>query len=138
MTTQDRGPPYWHLGPVPEDWLACHLGGHCQINAATVRKGEIEGEIEYVDISSVAVGRLSAVQRLLFAAAPSRARRRVRHGDTIGSCVRPNHRSYLVMHSPQGNLIVSTGFAVLSPTEFGPSFLHQLTTQPEFVDFLCC
>jgi type I restriction enzyme S subunit len=124
------------LGPVPEGWKLGRLGDQCKINANTVRKDEVQGEIEYIDISSVSVGRLDAVQRLPFAEAPSRARRRVRHGDTIWSCVRPNHRSYLFIHSPPDNRIASTGFAVLSPTGFGASYLYQATTQQEFVDYL--
>ena len=124
------------LGPIPEGWGAGCLGDNCEINALSVRKGAIEGEIEYVDISSVTIGHLDAVEVTPFVDAPSRARRRVRHGDTIWSCVRPNHRSYLFIHSPPENRVVSTGFAVLSPRTFGPSLLYQMTIQPEFVDYL--
>lgn len=124
------------IGPVPEGWWPTRLGDCCEINKRSVRKDEVTGEIEYVDITSVSVGRLDAVQRVSFEEAPSRARRRVAHGDTIWSCVRPNRRSYLFMHSPAANLIVSTGFVVLSPSYFGPSYLHQLVTQSEFVDYL--
>ena len=124
------------LGPVPEEWTIGKLADHCDINAHSIRAGQIDGEIEYVDIASVSVGRLDGVQRVLFADAPSRARRRVRHGDTIWSSVRPNRRSYLLIHSPPSRRIVSTGFAVLSPGMFGPSYLRELTTRPEFVDYL--
>ncbi len=124
------------IGPVPEGWCVGKLGDCCHINQRTVRSGEIDGEIEYVDISSVTVGRLTGVQRVPFAEAPSRARRRVGHGDTIWSCVRPNHKSYLFIHSPPERRIVSTGFVVMSPGEFGASFLHEVTTQPEFVHYL--
>jgi len=124
------------IGPVPEGWEVTMLGDCCGINEQSIRKDEITGEIEYVDIAAVSVGRLDAVQRLSYEEAPSRARRRARHGDTIWSCVRPNRRSYLFIHSPAINTIVSTGFAVLSPSLFGPSYLHQLVTQPEFVDYL--
>jgi len=124
------------FGPVPQGWGVGKLGEHCGINERSVRVGQIRGEIEYIDIASVTVGRLDGVQRLPFAEAPSRARRRVRHGDTIWSCVRPNRRSYLFLHSPAENCIVSTGFAVLSPASFGPSYLHELTTRQEFVDYL--
>ncbi len=126
------------IGPVPEEWEVGKLGDHCGINQRTVRAGEIQGAIEYVDISSVTVGRLTGMQRVRFSEAPSRARRRVRHGDTIWSCVRPNHKSYLFIHSPPDERIVSTGFAVLSPSgsSFGASLLHEITTQPEFVHYL--
>jgi type I restriction enzyme S subunit len=124
------------IGPAPQGWTLGKLGDHCGINELSVRVGQIDGEIEYIDIASVTEGRLDGVQRLPFAEAPSRARRRVRHGDTIWSCVRPNRRSYLFIHSPPENRIVSTGFAVLSPAAFGPSYLHELTTRQEFVDYL--
>jgi type I restriction enzyme S subunit len=124
------------LGPVPQGWAVGKLGNHCGINERSVRAGQIDGGIEYIDIASVTVGRLDGVQRVPFAEAPSRARRQVRHGDTIWSCVRPNRRSYLFIHSPPENWIVSTGFAVLSPASFGPSYLHELTTRQEFVDYL--
>lgn len=124
------------LGPVPEGSQVGKLGHFCDINKHKVGAEDINGEIEYIDIASVTVGRLEDVQRVLFAEAPSRARRRVRHGDTIWSCVRPNRRSYLFIHSPPENRIASTGFAVLSPADFGPSYLYELTTRQEFVDYL--
>ncbi len=124
------------LGPMPEGWNVRPLGEYCDINSQTIRKSEIKGEIEYIDISAVTTGHLEATQRFQFADAPSRARRRVNHGDTIWSCVRPNRQSYLFIHSPPSNRIVSTGFAVLSPKRFGPSYLHETTIQPEFVDYL--
>lgn len=124
------------LGLVPEGWEVGKLGDHCGINTHSVRAGQIDGEIEYIDIAAVTVGRLDGIQRVPFANAPSRARRRVRHGDTIWSCVRPNRRSYLFIHLPPENRIASTGFAVLSPAAFGPSFLYELTTRQEFVDYL--
>ena len=124
------------IGPVPKGWEVGKLGDRCGINQRSVRAGEMSGAIEYVDISSVTVGRLTGLQRVPFSEAPSRARRRIAHGDTIWSCVRPNHRSHLFIHSPPEKRIVSTGFAVLSPREFGASLLHEMTTQPEFVDYL--
>lgn len=124
------------IGPVPEGWAVGKLGNFFEINKQSVRAGQIDGEIEYIDIASVTVGRLDGIQRVQFAEAPSRARRRVRHGDTIWSCVRPNRRSFLFIHSPPANRIASTGFAVLSPAALGPSYLHELTTRQEFVDYL--
>ncbi len=124
------------LGKVPEGWEVGKLGDYSEINKQRVHSGQIDGEIEYIDIASVTVGRLDSVQRMPFADAPSRARRRVRHGDTIWSRVRPNRRSYLFVHSPPENRIASTGFAVLSPATFGASYLHELTTRQEFVDYL--
>jgi type I restriction enzyme S subunit len=124
------------LGPVPAGWTSGKLGDQCEINKLSVKAGQIKGEIEYVDIASVTVGRCNETQRVDFDAAPSRARRRIRHGDTIWSCVRPNRKSYLFVHTPPENRIVSTGFAVLSPKRFGPAYLYELITQQDFVDYL--
>jgi len=124
------------LGPIPEGWEVGVLGDNCEINRHSVRKGEVEGEIEYIDIASVTVGQLDSVTRYDFADAPSRARRRIRHGDTLWSCVRPNRCSYLFIHNPPRHRLASTGFAVLSPGRFGPAFLYNLVTRPEFVDYL--
>ncbi len=124
------------LGPVPEGWSFGKLGDNADINRASVKAGQITGEIEYVDIAAVTVGELSSVQRIDFAEAPSRARRRIDHGDTIWSCVRPNWRSYLFVHSPPPNRIASTGFAVISPQVLRAAYIYEATTRPEFVDYL--
>ena len=118
------------IGLVPEEWEVGKLGDHCGINQRSIRAGEISGAIEYVDISSVTAGRLTGLQRVPFLEAPSRARRRVRHGDTIWSCVRPNHRSYLFIYSPPEERIVSTGFAVLSPRSFGAPDQQECSALP--------
>ena len=71
-----------------------------------------------------------------FEDAPSRARRIVKHGDIIWSCVRPNRESYAVIWNPPDNLIVSTGFAVITPKSVPASFLFYAITTPEFVGYL--
>lgn len=124
------------LGSIPQGWEVKPLDDVCDVNARSIRKGDLEGKIEYVNISSVTRGHLDEIERVDFADAPSRARRLIQDGDTIWSCVRPNRMSYLYIHDPPENRIVSTGFAVLTPKEIGPSFLYQLTTQPEFVEYL--
>ena len=69
--------------------------------------------IEYIDISSVSVGKLIRTTAYKTKDAPSRAKRLVRHGDIIWSTVRPNRKSFLLIHLPPPNLVVSTGFAVI-------------------------
>ncbi len=46
---------------------------------------------------------------------PSRARRRLRHGDTVLSTVRPDRGAYFLCLNPSESLIASTGFAVITP-----------------------
>lgn len=124
------------IGPIPKGWSVKTISEVCHVNQKSVKKNEVDGEIEYIDISAVAKGELADTRHVDFEEAPSRARRRVQHGDTIWSCVRPNRMSYLYIADPADNLIVSTGFAVLSPHNVGSNFLHQLVTRPEFVDYL--
>jgi type I restriction enzyme S subunit len=124
------------LGPVPEGWEVCKLGDVCEINARTIKKGQSFGHIEYIDIASVSVGQLTGIQRVSLDEAPGRARRIIQHGDTIWSCVRPNRKSYLFIHSPPNNRIASTGFAVLSPSILGACFIYEITTRQGFVEYL--
>jgi restriction endonuclease S subunit len=73
-------------------------------------------EIRYLDISGVGRGALVAEpEAMTFGTAPSRARRLVRDGDTIVSTVRTYLRAVLPIRSPDPTLVVSTGFAVLTP-----------------------
>jgi type I restriction enzyme S subunit len=61
----------------------------------------------------------------------------VQHGDTIISTVRPNRRSFLFLKNPKENTVVSTGFAVLTPTpHVEPRYLYYWVSQPEFSDYL--
>ncbi|UNU10158.1 restriction endonuclease subunit S [Xanthomonas translucens] len=73
-------------------------------------------EIEYVDIGSVSLDRgIERTERINFADAPSRARRLVRDGDILVSTVRTYLKAIAPVVTPPGNLVVSTGFAVVRP-----------------------
>ena len=102
------------VGPVPEGWEVVKLGRLAEINARSVRRGMEPDEIRYVDISSVSTGSIDKKETMPFADAPGRARRIVRDGDVIWACVRPNRKSYALVLDPEPNLLVSTGFAVLT------------------------
>jgi type I restriction enzyme S subunit len=117
-------------------WTTKKLGEVSSINERKVAKDTAPSEIQYIDISSVTVGRLEGTVTYALNEAPSRAQRLVAHGDTIWSCVRPNRRSYLFIHSPPSDLVVSTGFAVLTPKGVMPSYLYAWVTTDEFVDYL--
>jgi len=95
-----------------------------------------DGEIEYVDIAAVTPGRINETTTYDFRDAPSRARRVVRHGDIIWSCVRPNRRSHAVIWQPASNLIASTGFAVITPKTVPTPFLYQAIITDAFVGYL--
>ena len=124
------------LGKIPQGWAVERLDAVTSVNASSIRRGSEPAGILYVDIASVTTGRLERVEQMSFADAPGRARRIVQHGDTIWSCVRPNRRSFTLILDPADNLIVSTGFAVLTPTKVPFSFLHQAVTTDDFVSYL--
>jgi type I restriction enzyme S subunit len=117
-------------------WATKKLGDVVSINERKIARDRAPWEIQYIDISSVTVGRLEGTTKYALHEAPSRAQRLVAYGDTIWSCVRPNRRSYLFIHRPPADLVVSTGFAVLTPKGVAPSYLYAWVTTDEFVDYL--
>lgn len=120
---------------VPEGWRKKKLQEIADINAISLNNG-FQEKIEYIDISSVTTGQINETTLYEFKDAPGRARRLVRHGDIIWSCVRPNRESHAIIWNPQKNLIASTGFAVISPIEAPTSYIYQALTTKEFVGYL--
>jgi type I restriction enzyme S subunit len=120
---------------VPQDWSNQKLEELAAVNRASL-PASYNGEIQYVDISAVMPGQINETTTFEFRDAPCRARRVVKHGDIIWSCVRPNRRSHAVVWNPPENLIASTGFAVITPTTAPTSFLYNATTTDAFVGYL--
>ena len=89
-----------------------------------------------VDISGVdARDGIVTKENMTFGAAPSRARRRVRHGDTIISTVRTYLRAIAPVREPEENLIVSTGFVVIRPrASLVPEFVGYLVSASYFIE----
>ena len=132
------------LGEVPAHWDVRPLKHWVAVNRSVLPDDtDADYVLDYLDIGSVATGYLVAPpERMRFRDAPSRARRIVRLGDTVVSTV----RTYLkaVWHAEQvtglianrepdpaahdGELIASTGFAVLTPRS---------GTWPKFVSYVC-
>ena len=74
-------------------------------------------ELQYIDIGNVdSSGAIHDTVTYRFEDAPSRARRRVRDGDVIVSCVRTYLQAIAQIQDPPENLVVSTGFAVVRPS----------------------
>jgi type I restriction enzyme S subunit len=90
---------------------------------------------DYVDISAVSPER-GIVHRepTTFASAPSRARRVVAQGDTIVSTVRTYLRAVGFVENAD-HLVVSTGFAVLTPKAgVHPRYLYRAVQSKPFID----
>jgi type I restriction enzyme S subunit len=124
------------LGPIPEGWAVRELREVVRVNEHSLKAGAEIGEIQYVDIASVDVGRISKTQTIEYSEAPGRARRKGQHGDIIWSTVRPNRRAYAQLIDPPTNLVMSTGFAVISPVRLPSSLLKQMLSTDAFVGYL--
>ena len=124
------------LGPIPEGWTVQRLGDVAGVNDNSIKSSSPPDAIHYIDIASVSTARIEKKEPMRFADAPGRARRIVRNGDTIWSTVRPNRRSYALIVNPEPNLIVSTGFAVLTAEAVPYSYIYFATTTDEFADYL--
>lgn len=123
-------------GRLPSGWRITKLAELADVNAKSIRRGAEPGMVAYVDIAAVSTGTIGEVQRMPFKDAPGRARRLVRDGDTIWSCVRPNRRSFSLVLDPDPDLVVSTGFAVLSPKSAPSAYIYFAVTTDEFTSYL--
>jgi type I restriction enzyme S subunit len=121
---------------LPKGWRYATIAELCDINSWTLNKDDELDRIEYVEISEVSRGNIANIQVFQRGEEPSRARRRLRHGDTVLSTVRPERGSYFLCLNPSPNLIASTGFAVVTPTKASWSFIHAALTHPEVSEHL--
>ncbi len=124
------------LGQIPKGWRANTLAEIVEINSWTLNKRDELERVEYIEISEVMRGDVLNVQEFVRGQEPSRARRRLRHGDTIISTVRPDRGAYFLCLNPSPHLIASTGFAVLTPIKAPWSFVYSAATQPEIFPYL--
>lgn len=127
---------YFIDNPEAENWEKGSLGQLMDINKESVGKGYSYDEIQYVDISSVSIGSIDKFETVKLSSAPSRAKRIVRDGDIIWATVRPNRRAYSLVMNPADNMVVSTGFAVLSPKKNALGFVYYHTSSQPFTDYL--
>jgi type I restriction enzyme S subunit len=123
-------------GMLPVGWRFASIEELCYINAWTLGKNDDLETLEYVEISEVSRGNIANIATYPRGEEPSRARRRLRHGDTALSTVRPDRGSYFLALNPPENRVASTGFTVLTPTKAPWSFIHAAMTQQEVSDHL--
>ena len=124
------------LGEIPEGWEVQELGDVSQINPEAIKPKSAPDEIHYIDIASVSPGQIDKAETMQFAKAPGRARRIVRSGDVLWSCVRPNRRSCAMIVEPRENTVASTGFAVLRTGSISKHYLYQYVRADQFVSYL--
>lgn len=126
----------WFIEEADDDWEEVELGDYVATNVDTAGKNDLAGEIRYLDTGSLTEGITASYQPYQFADAPSRARRRVKHNDVLISTVRPNQKHYGLMRFPDDDIIVSTGFCVISAQDISPYFLYTLLTSDKMTEYL--
>jgi type I restriction enzyme S subunit len=132
---KDSGVPW--LGQVPGHWLVRPLKRCASINRRTLAEDTVpEYAFRYVDIGTVGTGYLARQpEKMVFAESPSRARRVLRQGDTVVSTVRTYLKAVWCVNDNSGDLVASTGFAVLTPgKEVDPQYLSRTIQGSSFVD----
>ena len=124
------------LGTVPQHWDVKRLKYSASINDdALPETTDPDFEFDYVDIGSVnAAAGITTKERMVFDSAPSRARRRVKIGDTIVSTVRTYLRAIAPIRDSAETMIVSTGFAVVRPRKVESSYLAYALREASFVE----
>ena len=96
------------------EWKETVLGEVVQTNKKSIGGEYPYSEIQYLDTGSITCNRIEGLQTYKINEAPSRAKRLVENEDIIYSSVRPNQLHYGYILNPIENLVVSTGFVVIS------------------------
>jgi type I restriction enzyme S subunit len=124
------------MGEIPVRWKVKSTNELASINNWTLSKRDALSHINYVEISEVNRGSVGSITRYEPGLEPSRAKRRVKHGDTVISTVRPDRGAYFLCLEPAPELIVSTGFAVVSPKSAPWSFIYSALTSDSMLEHL--
>ncbi|WP_321992648.1 restriction endonuclease subunit S [Marispirochaeta aestuarii] len=126
----------WFVEEADESWESAKLGDYVKTNTSLLKKDSMLSEIQYLDTSSLTEGKTSEIQLLSIEEAPSRAKRTVKHNDILISTVRPNQKHYGIVRNPDENLIVSTGFVVVTCNTLSPFFIYLFLTSSEMTEYL--
>ena len=123
---------------IPKGWNVLKLGEHCSFNKRT-SNGYFNHPILYLDTSNITNNTIDELQFLNPSSdiIPSRARRLVKEGDIVYSTVRPNLKHFGIIMNPDYNMVVSTGFAVITANWSAYRyFIYQFLTQAATVENL--
>ena len=122
-----------------EEWKEYKIGDITKTNTSQYSLSEGWETIQYLDTGSITKNQISSIEKFFGNTdLPSRARRKVKHGDIVYSCVRPNLCHYGYMDNPPTNLLVSTGFAVITvdPNLADARYIYYYLTQNHIVQSL--
>lgn len=123
---------------IPRGWNVLKLGECCHFNKRT-SSGYFNHAILYLDTSNITNNAIEKLQFLNSASdvIPSRARRLVQEGDIVYSTVRPNLKHFGIIMNPDSNMVVSTGFAVITANWSAYRyFIYQYLSQTSTIENL--
>lgn len=123
------------IGLIPEDWGVIPLKYKVTLNESTLsEKTSPDYEFDYIEIGSVnLIDGIKHYEHMKFADAPSRAKRIVKKDDIIVSTVR-TYLKAIAKIPDKTDLIVSTGFAVLSPHGINANYLGYMVKTNYFTE----
>ena len=125
---------------MPQGWTPTRIGNICKTNQRTYSVAEKWPFVNYLDTGNITENRVGDIQHIVIGQdiLPSRARRKVAVDDIIYSTVRPNQRHYGIVRDVLPNMLVSTGFTVITvdKEKADSDFLYYYLTQSEIVDSL--
>lgn len=123
-----------------DEWKKVKLGDICQTNLETYSLSEKWDFVNYLDTGSLTKNVVSEYQEINLPndKLPSRARRKISVNDILYSTVRPNQEHYGIVKEVVPNMLVSTGFTVISVNqEFADSdFIYYCLTRREVIEHL--
>ena len=123
-----------------EEWKTYKIRDIAAVNLSQYSLKEDWKEVAYLDTGSITENRIEGIQTFQLPCDdfPSRARRKVQHNDILFSTVRPNQKHYGILKNPASNLLVSTGFAVITVNVSiaDPDYVYYYLTQSELIDYL--
>lgn len=121
--------PLLRFPEFTEEWIASKLGDVCEINPSNKSLPE---KFIYIDLESVANGKLLQENEVIKQSAPSRAQRVLKENDVLFQMVRPYQMNNLYFDK-KGDYVASTGYAQLR-TELNSKFIFQYLHYQKFVD----
>ena len=102
-----------------EEWKEYKLGDICQTNKEQYSKKDNFSNVIYLDTGNITENTIQELQYITIGIdkLPSRARRKVYNNDIIFSNVRPIQLHYGILKNPPMNMLVSTGFTVITSND---------------------
>ena len=119
------------------DYETVKLKEIADFNKESIGKNSNYEFINYLDTANITNGAIDTIVRMPIEEAPSRAKRIVHNNDIVYSTVRPNLCHYGILDSPAENMIVSTGFTVISCKDnVNPYYVYNYLTQNDITSQL--